>query len=293
MAITQVIKGLAKGAQELIKKKGGAAIKASRKAPAMAKEGLAKAKNISTKAASSLKSTAKKASETRTAQMASEGSKKIAAKIGSKIPTKAKEGLSKAIEKTASVTKAGIAGSKNVINKARDIGNRVIADADIAATATKRATVGGAGVAAAKTIKGVKKAAEAGKQFAAEKPFAAGMLTQTAIDLPILVGATALAASVTTANTPKESLYKQERMNDGTFSTTYQDPNKNKVVTTKQLSSKDTDAIRSYIAVLDSIVVSDNPNGRKNEFIAVLDQLSKKYGVSSIQGKNLSIMLPS
>jgi predicted RNA-binding protein with PUA domain len=286
MAITQVIKGLAKGTQELIKKKGGAAIKASRKAPAMAKEGLAKAKNISTKATSSLKSTVKKAAETRTAQMATEGSKKIAAKIGSKIPTKAKERLSKAMEKTASVTRAGIAGSKNVMNKARDLGN-------IAATATKRAAVGGAGIAAAKTIKGVKKAAEAGKQFASEKPFAAGMLTQTAIDLPILVGATALAASVTTANTPKESLYKQERMNDGTFSTTYQDPNKNKVVTTKQLSSKDTDAIRSYIAVLDSIVVSDNPNGRKNEFIAVLDQLSRKYGVSSIQGKNLSIMLPS
>lgn len=293
MAIAQVLRGAARAAKILGKRKSKQAIRAS-------KSTLSQAQNLTSKAGTKLKGVAAAAAGTRTAQMAAEGTKNIASKIGKKLP----EGLKSAAKSTA--TKMGTAGSaaasmakkasitaKEMGNKARDLGNKVISDADIAATATKRATVGAAGVAAAKTIKAAKAASKAGKEFATEKPFLAGMTVQSAIDLPIIVGTAALTASVASANTPKESLYKQQRMNDGKFSTTYQDSNKNAVISNKQLSAKETDDVRSYIAVLDSIVMSDDPQKRKNEFIAVLDQLQRKYGISSIQGKNLSVMLPS
>jgi len=44
--------------------------------------------------------------------------------------------------------------------------------------------------------------------------------------------------------------------------------------------------------MLESIVVSDDPQKRKKEFTNIVSYLNEKYKINQIQGKNLSIMLP-
>jgi hypothetical protein len=106
------------------------------------------------------------------------------------------------------------------------------------------------------------------------------------------IGTAALTASLLKSSTPKEAEYDIKRMNDGRFSTTFKDANANAVFSDKQLSSKETDQVRSYLAVLDSIILSDDPSKRRNQFLATLQVLKDQYGISNISGKNLSIMLP-
>jgi len=279
---------------------------------------LKKAINVTTKQTSKLKNAAKKGATKiagTSATSATAGAKKLGKKtvskgkdLGKKVIKKTKEGAKKASKVTVGAAtgaavgaakKAGSAisakvpaGVKEAVRKAgvktKDLGNKIRSDVDIGATiAGRKAT---AGMAKAKS--GMAGAISKGKDFAKKDPFMAGMMTQGAIDIPITVGAVALTASMVKSSTPKEAEYDIKRMSDGRFSTTFKDANANAVFSDKQLSSKETDEVRSYLAVLDSIILSDDPRKRKNEFLAVVEVLQNKYGVSNISGKNLSVMLP-
>lgn len=57
-------------------------------------------------------------------------------------------------------------------------------------------------------------------------------------------------------------------------------------------SPKAVDDVRTRIAILDSIVLSDDPQKRKDEFKEHSMYLANKYGIYNIQGKNLSLNVP-
>lgn len=293
MAIAQVLKGAAKAAKVLGKKKSRQAVRAS-------KSTLSKAKNLTSQAGTKLKGAATAAAGTRTAQMAAEKGRKIAGKIGEKIPQRVKDvAQSTAARATTAGAAVKEAARKGAV-KAKDIGNKVRADADILATAAQRsASKAGkvlkndAGVVAAKTISGTKKLSQAGKEFAKEKPFLAGMATQGALDIPVVVAAGAIGASVAAANSSPEQMYDVKRMSDGRFATTFKDKNRNSILSSKSLSQKDIDDIRTQLAILDSIVLSDDPQGKREQFAQVLGYLADEYRISNITGKNLSIIIPN
>lgn len=297
MAIAQVLKGAAKAAKVLGKKKSRQAVRAS-------KSTLSKAKNLTSKAGTKLKGAATAAAGTRTAQMAAEKGRKIAGKIGEKIPKRVKDVAQSTAAKATTAGAAAGAAAKEAARKgavkAKDIGNKVRADADILATAAQRsASKAGkvlkndAGVVAAKTISGTKKLSQAGKEFAKEKPFLAGMATQGALDIPVVVAAGAIGASVAAANSSPEQMYDVKRMSDGRFATTFKDKNRNSILSSKSLSQKDIDDIRTQLAILDSIVLSDDPQGKREQFAQVLGYLADEYRISNITGKNLSIIIPN
>jgi len=252
---------------------GASAASAAAGAKTLAKKTVSKGKDLGKKAVKKTVEGAKKAS-TVTAGAATGAAVGAAKKAGSAISARVPAGVKEAARK------AGV--------KTKDLGNKIRSDVDIGATiAGRKAKAGMAGA-----IGVGKKAAEAGKKFAKKDPFVAGMAAQGAIDIPLTVGAVALTASMVKSSTPKESEYDIKRMSDGRFSTTFKDANANAVFSDKQLSSKETDQVRSYLAVLDSIILSDDPRKRKNEFLATLQVLKDQYGISNISGKNLSIMLP-
>ena len=230
----------------------GKATKAgAKKALKVTKAGAKKALKATTKAA-------KKASKVTGAAAVGAvgaGAKKVASTIASKVPE--------------SVRKAGV--------KTKDLGNKIISDVDIGATAIGRTakSVGAKGLASA-------------RKAAAKDPFQAGMVTQGLIDIPLTVGAVALTASMVKSSTPKESLYDVKKQPDGNFMTSFNDPNKNKITSTSQLSSKEMGIVRGAIAGLDAILLSEDPRKERAMFNNYLAMLSK-YGVSSVNGKNLSV----
>ena len=230
----------------------GKATKAgAKKALKVTKAGAKKALKATTKAA-------KKASKVTGAAAVGAvgaGAKKVASTIASKVPE--------------SVRKAGV--------KTKDLGNKIISDVDIGATAIGRTakSVGAKGLASA-------------RKAAAKDPFQAGMVTQGLIDIPLTVGAVALTASMVKSSTPKESLYDVKKQPDGKFMTSFNDPNKNKITSTSQLSSKEMGIVRGAIAGLDAILLSEDPRKERTMFNGYLSLLSK-YGVSSVNGKNLSV----
>ena len=230
----------------------GKATKAgAKKALKVTKAGAKKALKATTKAA-------KKASKVTGAAAVGAvgaGAKKVASTIASKVPE--------------SVRKAGV--------KTKDLGNKIISDVDIGATAIGRTakSVGAKGLASA-------------RKAAAKDPFQAGMVTQGLIDIPLTVGAVALTASMVKSSTPKESLYDVKKQPDGNFMTSFNDPNKNKITSSSQLSSKEMGIVRGAIASLDAILLSEDPRKERTMFNGYLSLLSK-YGVSSVNGKNLSV----
>ena len=284
---------------------------------------LQKALNITTKQTNKLKDVAKagatkagKATLKSTATATKAGAKKAmsATKAGAKKALKAtKAGVKKASKVTGAAAAAGVAGAaksatsatkagaKKVIEKtkagASSVGTKLKDVADKSSGATLGGMASGisagvsSGVASAKSV-GAKGIASA-KKLAGKDPFTAGMITQGAIDLPLTVGAVALTASMMKSSAPKEAQYKQERLPDGRFVTGFSDANKNNVYTQKQLSSKETDEVRSLVALLDSIILSEDPSKRRKEFTQTAQLLGGKYGVSHITGKNLSIMMPT
>ena len=106
-------------------------------------------------------------------------------------------------------------------------------------------------------------------------------------------GTAALTASMLKSSTPKESEYDIKRLTDGRFTTTFKDASRNAVFSSKQLSEKDINDVRKNLAVLESVVLSTNPSYlEKQEFMARLNYLNDKYGITNITGKNLSILIP-
>ena len=59
-----------------------------------------------------------------------------------------------------------------------------------------------------------------------------------------------------------------------------------------KLSEKEINEVRTQLAVLDSIIDSSDPKSRRKEFTETVEMLSKKYGISNITGKNLSVLIP-
>lgn len=107
------------------------------------------------------------------------------------------------------------------------------------------------------------------------------------------MGTAALTASLTKSNAKPEQEFTQERRSDGRFATIYKGKNANVVASAKQLSTKEIDDVRTQLAVLDSIIESDNPKSRSKEFKQTVGYLATKYKISNISGKNLSIIIPN
>ena len=98
--------------------------------------------------------------------------------------------------------------------------------------------------------------------------------------------------SLVKANSKPEQEYTTKRLPDGRFSTTFGGSNANVVFANKQLSEKQINEVRTQLAVLDSIIDSSDPKSRRKEFTETVEMLSKKYGISNITGKNLSVLIP-
>ena len=114
-----------------------------------------------------------------------------------------------------------------------------------------------------------------------------------AIGLAGGVGTAMLASSLTKSNAKPEQEYNVTRMSDGRFSTSYGGKNANVVFSAKQLSEKEINDVRTQLAVLDSIIDSSDPKARSKEFKDTVMNLAKKYKISNITGKNLSIIIPN
>ena len=99
--------------------------------------------------------------------------------------------------------------------------------------------------------------------------------------------------SLVKANSKPEQEYTTKRLPDGRFSTTFGGSNANVVFANKQLSEKQINEVRTQLAVLDSIIDSSDPKARSKEFTETVEMLSKKYGISNITGKNLSVLIPN
>jgi len=108
-----------------------------------------------------------------------------------------------------------------------------------------------------------------------------------------LTGLGMMAASIVKSNSSPEQEYTQERRSDGRFATTYRDKNANVVASAKQLSSKEIDDVRTRLAILDSILESNDPRERSKEFKEQIAYLATKYQISNISGKQLSIIIPN
>jgi hypothetical protein len=102
-----------------------------------------------------------------------------------------------------------------------------------------------------------------------------------------------LASSLTKSNAKPEQQYETKRLPDGRFSTTFGGNNANVVFASKQLSEKEINEVRTQLAVLDSIIDSTDPSKRRKEFIETAELLARKYGISNVSGKNLSLMMPT
>jgi hypothetical protein len=271
MAIAAAIRTAATAAKNLIKKN-------------KLKEGLKKAVNVTTKKTSELKS---KARETAT---------KVKPTI-----EKAKEKIKPAVEKTKEV--AGNVGSKMKeaartasVKARRKMGPEGRATAKRVGDAAKIAvggTVGGAlGMATAPTAMGGILGAGVGATLAKDKKLkgaAIGGAAGAALGLAATAG---LASSMLKSSTPKESQFESGRLPDGRYSTKLQDPSKNNVITGKYLSDKEIADVKTQLAILDSIVTSDDPKAQRQQFISTVAYLSQKYKITAITGKNLSIQIP-
>ena len=107
------------------------------------------------------------------------------------------------------------------------------------------------------------------------------------------IGTASLTASLTKSNSKPEQEFTQERRGDGRFATIYKGKNANVVASAKQLSTKEIDDVRTQLAILDSIVESNDPKSRSKEFKQTIGYLATKYKISNISGKNLSIIIPN
>lgn len=234
---------------------------------------LKKAINVTTKQTNKLKNTVKSNAE----KVAASGAVTKATEVGKKAMEKAKPAIEKVKEKT-----------RPVLEKTKDV---------VKDTKTKVSTAIGTGVTATK--KAANEATEKVKSLDKNKiidavggPVSKAEAIGAGAALTGL-GAAALTASMLKSSTPKESEYTVNRLRDGRFSTTFKDKNANAVFSAQQLTAKEIDDVRTKLAILDSIVLSNDPTKRKQEFIETATYLANKYKISNITGNNLSLIIPN
>jgi len=102
----------------------------------------------------------------------------------------------------------------------------------------------------------------------------------------------ALTASLLKSSTPQDSKIEIKKDANGSYVTSFKDANNNLFASTKQISGKDLDEVRKGIAILDSIILSEDPRKQFKEFSKIAGYLNLKYGITTIQGKNLNIVMP-
>jgi hypothetical protein len=185
--------------------------------------------------------------------------------------------------KTADIPDVAAGAAASTIQTGKQIAKNPTVKKAVKATkeTISKATKSPAGIAATESLKNIDKATGgfvSGRNIAA----VAGV-----------AGALGLASSLTKANSKPEQEYNITRMSDGRFSTTFKDKNANAVFSAKQLSEKEIDDVRTQLAVLDSILDSSDPKARSKEFKDTVMNLAKKYKISNITGKNLSVIIPN
>jgi len=101
-----------------------------------------------------------------------------------------------------------------------------------------------------------------------------------------------LTPSLLKATMKTQQMYTYEKNPDGSFDLKFKDGN---VTTMKEYmySPQQVDDIRTRLAILDSIVLSDDPYARRSEFKKEALALANRYGITAIQGKNLSLQFAS
>ncbi len=174
--------------------------------------------------------------------------------------------------------------------------NKAAIDADKATRKIMKTPdiVAGVGASAAQTGKKAIKAAKPtiDKVSNKAKP-TINKVSNTIKSKPLLSGviAGALGTSVLAATSKVSYTYKS--MPDGQIQVNLVgDKNKNTFMSPKHLNPKEIDDVRLNMDMLESIVISDNPQSRKQDFRNIVSYLNDKYKINQIQGKNLSILLP-
>ena len=174
--------------------------------------------------------------------------------------------------------------------------NKAAIDADKATRKIMKTPdiVAGVGASAAQTGKKAIKAAKPtiDKIKTNVKP-TVDKVSNTIKSKPLLSGviAGALGTSVLAATSKVSYTYKS--MPDGQIQVNLVgDKNKNTFMSPKHLNPKEIDDVRLNMDMLESIVISENPQARKQEFTNIVSYLNDKYKINQIQGKNLSILLP-
>ena len=209
---------------------------------------------------------------------------------GKKVKKSAKENILKDAQKIKNPSGKNIRG--NI--KGVDAVPNVMAGA-VGQTATK---VSGKAVNAIKNPKETINKTTSKINNKAEKVFGnkagiAGEITGAAVGSLAAVATFGLGSSILKSNSNPEQEYTQERRGDGRFATTYKGKNSNVVASAKQLSEKEIDDVRTRLAILDSIIESSDPKSNSKEFKNEVMYLAKKYKISNISGKNLSIIIPN
>jgi len=194
------------------------------------------------------------------------------------------------IDKTKEVSKKVVEKTKPVLEKtkkvAKDTKTKVSAGISAGVTATKKA--------AKNTTEKVKSLNKDKIIDAVGGPLEKGELGAIAVGGAVGLGVSAaLNSSMLKSSTPKESEYTVNRLRDGRFSTTFKDKNANAVFSAQQLTAKEIDDVRTKLAILDSIVLSNDPTKRRQEFIETASYLATKYKISNISGNNLSLIIPN
>lgn len=250
---------------------------------------LKKAINVTTEQTNKLKNAAKSGAAKVAASGAVTGAAAKVTQAGKAAMAKAKPAVDKAKKVSKQAVKATKEKAKPVLEKTKNVAKD---------TTTKASAAVGAGVAATK--KAATKATAKVKSLDKDKIIdavggptskaeAAGMVVGGATAL----GVAALTASMLKSSTPKEAEYTVNRLRDGRFSTTFKDKNANAVFSAQQLTAKEIDDVRTKLAILDSIVLSNDPSKRKQEFIETATYLATKYKISNITGNNLSLIIPN
>mgnify|MGYP003132055346 CR=1 FL=1 len=257
---------------------------------------LKKAINVTTKQTNKLKEAVKVNTKKVTGSAAVTGAVAKAKPAVKKAVDKTKDAVAKVKEKAKpAVDKAKETARAASVKARRKAGPKVRDTAKRVARGTAAAT-GGAlglagGMAAAPTLGGAVLGATTG--FVSAKDPIKGAKIGAGVGGALGLAATgALAASMLKSSTPKEAAVEIKKDSNGSYVTRFKDDNNNLFASTKQISGKDLDEVRRGIAILDSILLSEDPRKQQRQFSQIAAYLNLKHGITTIQGKNLNIVMP-